>query len=147
MRLSGWQRIGVVLSTLWFIVGGLWVNSWVIDELGAPALARHRQCLEARSIQPDGTIPSDTDWGPCNAAFEREFARAVANHWYWALASVICLPVPDKTHAAAAIGKPPMNYAQFFGHVKRTPSSKPNSRMATGCLSAISTTAETASCS
>jgi hypothetical protein len=93
MRLGGWQRIGVVLSILWFIVGGLWINSWVIDELGAAAVTQHRQCLEARSIQPDGTIPRDTDWGPCNAAFERDFPRAGANHWYWALAYTL-IPIP-----------------------------------------------------
>jgi hypothetical protein len=65
MHLNGWQRIGIVASVCWFIGGGLWINGLVIDALGASARDDYRRCLDARSIQPDGTVPKDTDWGPC----------------------------------------------------------------------------------
>jgi hypothetical protein len=93
MRLNGWQRIGVLLSILWFIVGGLWINSTVIEDLGAPVVAKHLRCLDARSVQPDGTVPKDTDWGPCQAAFNREYPPAIADHWYWAIAFTL-IPIP-----------------------------------------------------
>jgi hypothetical protein len=32
--LNGWQRIGIVLSVLWAIVGFFWGNSIAIDALG-----------------------------------------------------------------------------------------------------------------
>lgn len=85
MRLNGWQRIGVVVSVCWFVVGGLWINSAVIDDLGRPAVAEHRRCLDAHSIQPDGTIPADTDWGPCTKRFMAAFPSAVADHWLYAV--------------------------------------------------------------
>ena len=92
-RLNGWQRIGIVASVCWFIVGGLWINSLVIGELGAPATAAYRACLEARSIQPDGTVPRDTDWGPCSERFKRDYVAAVADHWRWA-AFFTLTPIP-----------------------------------------------------
>jgi hypothetical protein len=93
MRLNGWQKIGVVVSVCWFIGGGLWINGIVMDELGAPAVAEHRRCLAARSIQPDGMIPKDTDWGPCSERFTGAFSAAVAGHWYYAVAYTL-IPIP-----------------------------------------------------
>jgi hypothetical protein len=66
MRLNWWQRIGIVLSIAWFIVGSIWINSLVIDELGGPSTIRFRQCVDARSSQPDATKPKDTDWALCS---------------------------------------------------------------------------------
>ena len=77
MRLNAWQRIGVVLSVLWVVAGGLFIRGAVMDELGAPAEARLKACLAAHSTQPDGTVPADTDWGPCNQRFYAEWDRLV----------------------------------------------------------------------
>jgi hypothetical protein len=93
MRLNGWQRIGVIASVCWFIGGGLWINSIVIEDLGAPAVAEHRRCLDARSIQPDGTVPKDTDWGPCGVRFMAAYKAAVADHWSYAAAYTL-VPIP-----------------------------------------------------
>ena len=86
MRLSGWYRIGVVLSLLWCIAGGLWIRGLVIDDMGAAATSELSQCLSARSIQPDGTTPAETDWGPCNKAFYVHWARDVNEKWIETLA-------------------------------------------------------------
>jgi hypothetical protein len=93
MRLNGWQRIGVVLSVCWFIGGGLWIGGQVMDDLSFTVRAEHRRCLAARSIQPDGTVPKDTDWGPCSERFLRDFPVAVADHWYYTAAYAL-IPIP-----------------------------------------------------
>jgi hypothetical protein len=81
MRLNGWQRIGIVASILWLVVGGFWINSLVIDDLSKFVLAAYGRCLESRSIQPDGSIPADTDWGPCQRKFEADWPVALKDHW------------------------------------------------------------------
>jgi hypothetical protein len=93
VRLNGWQRIGVVASFCWFIGGGLWINGFVIDDLTAPVTAEFRRCLESRSIQPDGNIPVNSDWGPCFEKFGSDYTSAVANHWYYA-ATFTLIPIP-----------------------------------------------------
>jgi hypothetical protein len=93
MHLNGWQRIGIVASVCWFIVGGFWINGLVIDELGASVLATYRHCLDSRSVQPDGSVPADTDWGPCSRKFEADWPAAVADHWFYAAAYTL-IPIP-----------------------------------------------------
>ena len=93
MRLGGWQRIGIVASVCWLVVGGFWINSLVIDDLGAPALANYRHCLDTRSVQPDGSIPADTDWGPCSRKFHTDWPTAIADHWFYA-AIYTLIPIP-----------------------------------------------------
>src|SRR5258705_3598327 len=93
MRLNGWQRIGFVGTICWIVGGGLWINSQVIDGLGAPVVAEYRNCLASRSVQSDGSVPKDTDWGPCTARFNRDYGPAVAEHWFNA-AILTFVPVP-----------------------------------------------------
>ncbi len=81
MRLNGWQRIGFVLTVIWVIVGGFWFNHRSVDRQGANVIAAHQRCLAELSAQPDGTMPSDTDWGTCDRAFARDWSPAVADHW------------------------------------------------------------------
>jgi hypothetical protein len=49
--------------------------------------ASYARCLEQRSVQPDGSVPKDTDWKPCQVAFERDWGPAVKDHWSYAAAS------------------------------------------------------------
>ena len=93
MRLTGWQRIGIVATVCWFIGGGLWINNEVINWMTSDVSAELRRCLAARSIQPDGTIPKETDWKPCNEAFFRDYVAAASGHWYIAAAYTL-LPIP-----------------------------------------------------
>lgn len=93
LRLNGWQRIGIILTVCWVIGGGLWINGQVIDGLSAAVRGEQRRCIEARSIQPDGTVPKDTDWGPCFERFEAAFPAAVTNHWLYAAAYTL-IPIP-----------------------------------------------------
>jgi hypothetical protein len=85
VRLNGWQRIGIVLSVLWFFVAGFWGNRIALEDLGAGVVATYRLCLE-RSIQPD----DDTK---CNAAFMRDYPAAVESHWWYA-AGFALIPIP-----------------------------------------------------
>jgi hypothetical protein len=79
----GWLRLGIVASVAWAIGGGYWGNSigisrgdWAVEALGT--------CLSQRSIQSDGTVPANTDWAPCNQAFDWNYRIAVADHWLYA---------------------------------------------------------------
>jgi hypothetical protein len=71
MRLNGWQRIGIVASVVWVFVGGFWGNQIGFSQ-GDYVREAYRQCLAARSIQPDGSVPRDTDWKPCISSRRRE---------------------------------------------------------------------------
>lgn len=107
MRLNGWQRLGVVASVAWAIGGGLWINSLVVRSMAVNVNGRYRSCLDARSIQPGGSVPSITDWEPCITEFMHDFPLAVANHWlyaaaYTALSIVVAWLV---SHCLVAVGR------------------------------------------
>lgn len=93
MRLSGWQRIGIVMTVCWIIGGTPWVNKFAMDSLGADVLNEYRRCLDARSVQPDGTVPPDTNWKPCIAKFEADWSPAVSGHWFYAIIFIL-IPIP-----------------------------------------------------
>jgi hypothetical protein len=80
---AGWYRVGILASVAWAIGGGLWGNNVGIAK-ARWVVAGYSDCLEQRSIQPDGSVPSDTDWKPCRLRFERDYKTAVADHWLYA---------------------------------------------------------------
>jgi hypothetical protein len=80
---AGWYRVGIVASVSWAIGGGIWGNSVGIAK-ARWVVAAYSDCLEQRSIQPDGSVPSDTDWKPCGLRFEGDYKTAVADHWLYA---------------------------------------------------------------
>ena len=83
-RLNGWQRIGIVLSMLWAVVGGLWGNHIAIQEGGAIPIAHYKRCI----TQPD------YDDDECSAAFDEEYGVGVRGHWaFAAMAALIPIPV------------------------------------------------------
>jgi len=82
MQLNGWQRIGVVLSVVWIVAGGLWTRSVVIESQGESAVASRRACLNRHSIQPDGSPPAAPDWrSQCDRQFDADWNRDVTDHW------------------------------------------------------------------
>jgi hypothetical protein len=70
MRLNGWQRIGIVVSVLWVIGGGIWGNEVGISE-GDWAVRAYKRCLETKS----------NDWPQCDRKFEKEYPEAIKYHW------------------------------------------------------------------
>ena len=78
-QLNGWQRIGIVLSVIWILVGGFWGNTIGFHE-GDPALYAHRVCLETH---PD-------DWPGCGRIFTRDFIEATKDQ----AAFVAFVPIP-----------------------------------------------------
>lgn len=61
---AGWYRVGIVASVFWVVGGGIWGNTVGIAK-ARWVVAAYSDCLEQRSIQPHGSVPSDTDWTPC----------------------------------------------------------------------------------
>src|SRR5258708_6054607 len=81
-RLNGWQRIGIVLSVLWSLGGGLWGNNIGIHE-GDTASAIYSLCLENRP----------NDWQGCSTEFTKNWTDAVQYHWWYA-AILGLVPIP-----------------------------------------------------
>jgi hypothetical protein len=82
-HLNGWQRIGIVLSVVWAIGGGLWGNSVAIRDGSAPAIMRYESCISVPNYDSDG----------CSQALDKDYAAGVAGHWY-AAAAVGLVPIP-----------------------------------------------------
>ena len=70
MQLSGWQRIGVVISILWIIGGGLLGNNIGIHE-GDYVVQELQICEEAHNA----------DLKMCYQKFDKDWPAAISNHW------------------------------------------------------------------
>src|SRR5215472_92402 len=83
-RLNGWHRIGIVLSMLWAVMGGLWGNHIAIQRGGAIPIAHYKSCIS----QPD------YDDDECTAAFDEEYAAGLRDHWAFAVIMAGLIPIP-----------------------------------------------------
>ena len=82
-HLNGWQRVGIVLSMLWAVVGGMWGDQIAIQKGGAIPIAHYKWCI----TQPD----YDDE---CSATFDEEYAAGVRGHWaFAAMAGLVPIPV------------------------------------------------------
>lgn len=52
MRLSGWARIGVVLSVLWVVGGGMWKRAHDLDEAVSVSIRESLACVEQSPSYP-----------------------------------------------------------------------------------------------
>ncbi len=77
-KLNGWQRIGAILSVVWFFAGGLWGNSLGIHE-GDWAVSSFSFCLN-HDAEPHMKTPQQ-----CSDTFEQEYVEAIKYHWWYAL--------------------------------------------------------------
>jgi hypothetical protein len=82
IRLNGWQRIGIVISVLWFIGGGIWGNDRGLHE-GDWTVSDYKNCLD--------THPND--WPGCQQKSEKNYIWATRNHWYSAAIFAV-VPIP-----------------------------------------------------
>lgn len=93
MRLSGWQRIGVVVSILWFFVGGFIGNKAALDEAGRRTTTQFDNCVAANKRLLGEYGPYDQVWTPCWQQHTADFMRNAGGHWWIALA-VALIPLP-----------------------------------------------------
>src|SRR6476469_2679837 len=75
MQLNGWQRIGIVISVLWVIVGSLWALHLLFD----PIYQRYFNCVSQGSF--------------CNGILESELADARSMQLEW-IAFYGLAPIP-----------------------------------------------------
>lgn len=54
-RLNGWQRIGIIASVIWIVVGGFYVRDSIIDESLMPMTWAMQDC--ERSWHANSTAP------------------------------------------------------------------------------------------
>jgi hypothetical protein len=67
----GLKRIGIILSVLWVVIGGLWVRGKVLDDMGFLAKLELHNCT---TLHPD-----DTD--QCYAKFDAMWQHDVPAVW------------------------------------------------------------------
>ena len=86
MSLSGWWRVGVVLSVVWLLAGGYWGNSMGLHK-GDFAVTQFAVCME-NSRNPGNAS------GACLDQFDKDYAKAIKDHWREALiAGIVPIPV------------------------------------------------------
>jgi hypothetical protein len=85
MGLSGWKRVGVVLSVVWLLAGGYWGDSRGLHK-GDFAVTQFTLCME-NSRSPDNAS------GVCLDQFDKDYAGAIKDHWREAL-MVGIVPIP-----------------------------------------------------
>jgi hypothetical protein len=98
MTLSGWQRIGVVASGLWLLVGGVWGNNVGLDQ-GEFALGILDSCTDSADV--------------CMVQFNRIYNAATQDHWLYALCYAVIPLVVSWCLAGLAIVAYRWIYAGF----------------------------------
>jgi hypothetical protein len=83
IKLNGWQRVGIVLSIIWAIGGGLWGNDLGLQQ-GDWVVSRLVRCYEAHSVNL-------MQW--CSSDFGRDYSEAIKYHLHYAVI-VALVPIP-----------------------------------------------------
>jgi len=96
-KMSGWVRIGIVLSVVWALVGGFLGNNAVLNEAEKLTSAQLDVCVSKNKRQlhskGDDSEPYDKIWTPCWAEHTKNFMTNVEGHW-WAAVIVGLAPIP-----------------------------------------------------
>lgn len=97
IRLNGWQRIGIILSVIWAIGGGIWGNTMALDEAGKLTSLQLDSCVATNRarlrLKPGESEPYDKVWTPCWELHAKNFMHHADGHWY-AAAGVGLVPIP-----------------------------------------------------
>ena len=82
-RLNGWQRIGIVLSTLWAVVGGLWGYHIATQGAIASPLEHYKSCISQPYYDDE-----------CSHTLDEEFAAGLRDQWAFAVTMAGLVPIP-----------------------------------------------------
>jgi len=91
--MSGWQRVGIVASILWFFAGGFIGNKLAIDDAGTRTSLWFDGCVAANKRQFGAYGPYEKVWTPCWNEHTSHFMKNAEGHWLFALA-VALIPLP-----------------------------------------------------
>jgi hypothetical protein len=86
-RLNGWQRLGIVLSVVWAIVGGLYTRHADVKSASDMYILTYRSCMDAGEGQPG------FDGSDCTKRAERMWDIWLKGGWLNA-AFVALAPIP-----------------------------------------------------
>jgi hypothetical protein len=95
MKISGWQRIGVVASIIWFFAGGFIGNNLAIDNADTRTSLWFNSCVAANKRQFGEYGPYEQVWTPCWNQFSSQHSKnwEESGHWLVALAFAL-IPLP-----------------------------------------------------
>jgi hypothetical protein len=74
LSLNGWQRIGVVLSSIWIIGAGLYQRNADLERASHMGAWAMRVCEETQGLK-------HMDYTPCAAEFAKEFSLFLEGSW------------------------------------------------------------------
>jgi hypothetical protein len=94
MHLNGWQRIGVVISVLWAVGGGLSGNNLGLHE-GDWVKEAYQDCLARVDNSVSSSLAASKDLGAvekqdakdldlCAQTRDKAWPKAISNHWIYA---------------------------------------------------------------
>jgi hypothetical protein len=81
-RLNGWQRIGIVLSTLWLPVGWIWGNKIGMSQ-GDYLIDAYSLCVNTMTVQ---------EMRDCKLTFDQNYPLAIQYHW-WYTVTLALVPI------------------------------------------------------
>jgi hypothetical protein len=97
MRLNGWQRIGIVGSVIWVLIGGFLGNKAALDYAGETTKHQLDACVSGNRTQlhlnSDANAPYGQIWTPCWNQFNANYMKNAEGHWWGALI-VGLVPIP-----------------------------------------------------
>jgi len=94
MRHNGWQRIGLVVSIVWVLAGGLWGNKIALDEAGMLTRVQLNACVAENKVRYGEYGPYDRVWSPCWRQSQANLMRNAEGHWrFAALFAFVPLPI------------------------------------------------------
>jgi len=91
--MSGWQRIGIILSIIWLLVGGWWGRTLIFDYVGWKTSAQLDLCVARNKAQFGENGPYEKIWTPCWAEHTSNFTKNAEGHWWTTLAFAL-IPIP-----------------------------------------------------
>lgn len=90
--LNGWQRIGVILSVLWFFYGGLSTNAYYTTEAYRKTFASYEMCNAATHYEQNQDKVFEK-LEQCSKDRDKNYNMWLDGMWFAALIAAV-LPIP-----------------------------------------------------
>src|SRR5262249_37071024 len=94
MRHNGWQRIGLVVSIVWVLAGGLWGNKIALDAAGRLTRVQLNAWVAENKVRFGAHGTYAQVWSRCWRQSQANFTRNAEGHWrFAALFAFVPLPI------------------------------------------------------
>ena len=95
--MGGWTRIGIVLSVIWAVGGGLWAHQLAADDVMRRTGLQLDACVSKNKAllhsKGDDSEPYDRIWTPCWAEHSKNYVANIEGFW-WFVGIMGLVPIP-----------------------------------------------------